>query len=210
MVSMMSGQETNSLGLVKFHQFIVPCTAFPLAKEIFVWEAARGVDPRITIRTSGKISEIPAVENARVDMGKWLSSTYDIPAGCILKMFVFKKTASNPVATTAAMFVRLREGAPLTRISAILTGYDRSTITRAACEGRFDVLNHRDLKAAGVVYNNLMDRQMDPLAVNRCFEKFEMKPSDMAKPVHETQAAVNEQGQVTAVEMRREGRALDL
>jgi len=212
LISTMSGEESNNLGMVKFHQFVVPSRDFPIAKEHFIWQIARGVDPKLTIDVAGRVQIIPAAPNTENQSlhGQWTTSAYAVPQGLILKLFCQKKVAAEKAPVNSCVYIRMREGAPLVRVSAILTGWAKCAYIRANVEGRFDILDGRGLKMAGVEITPLVFRNIDPAIVGRCFEITVMDRASSGREVHEVQAAVTEDGKVTAVAVARPGRVLDI
>lgn len=166
----MSGSETFKGAAAKAHAFWSPTPEdtrnYPsLKQEVFL---------NMGTKHSPEISRISqqtdlAYNGLRKELGKWITATYDVPSGLILKVFGQFKGGWNNLQSRACIYLQMRETGPHQKVRIPLTQLERSRFQFAEYEGRFDILPLTDVEQLGVVVKPQFRRLCEQDAVNRVF-----------------------------------------
>jgi hypothetical protein len=202
------GQENFQSGSSKTYLFTMPTTAFP-GKEVNVAVAAKDVHAGIRVVQSQP--PVPAATGMVAEVGKWTTTTYEMPEGRLLKLFMMRNTPDfGTMRVGANLLLRVRSGAALRRVGAILVGHPRATYTRAWTEGRFDILSVAQARALGAAIPRHFEPSYDQTMVSRGYEIVEIEPEHEAPPVPHAQVVTSSRGEEVVVTSVRRRRALEL
>ena len=109
---------------------------------------SRGANKDISLRRTSHTSVSAGVAMKPSVVGEWDTSTYEVPEGLTIKVWAQRQRG---VTDMALCLLEMREKAALRRISIDLTGYPRASTPVAHIEGRFDILDMEQARAAGIV-----------------------------------------------------------
>lgn len=204
-----TGNENFPNGSAKLMLFGVPTRDHPIGKETFIDQLARTPGAKLPVRLQGQTKR-DAAPGYRREMGEWKIKTYDIPAGAILKLFGQRTGSWTSMKVNASIYIRLRETAPLQRVSAILTGWENAALAEAPVEGRFDILTQQDLADEGININPWQARFLEPHLVRQMFRVTQLDQELAPKPTFETKEVETTEGETRKVRLRKRKRAIDL
>jgi hypothetical protein len=113
----------------------------------------------LNTRSAGGIERLSTRnDSAAPDLGGWYVNNYEIPNGTMLTVFAQASAAEFGGRSRAfKQVIRLREGAPLIKLSLELSRNPRANLREAYVTGRFDVLTLEEAKARGAIINPRME-----------------------------------------------------
>ena len=213
LIQTMTGFENFQQSSSKAYAFVMPCREFPGTEEALGQASRNSSDPRGGIRRHGPRNRVQAAPGLTNDFGHWTSAAYEVPEGIVLKLYAARKTEAMTPGRhlNASMLVRMREGAPLIRVWAGLTGDERATFSRVnIIEGRMDVLTPGEGGRFGVQIRPQFRVQFNEDNCRLMFEVETMAPAMSAAPIVGTRERTNAAGEAAEVTTMRRRRALDL
>jgi hypothetical protein len=170
--------------------------------------AAKGVYP--ALRKVGMETRAPAGPGMRRELGEWVTASYEVPEGMILKVFASRSGGWGGMRVMANQFIRARSDAALRRISVVLTGSEKASFARANIEGRFDVISLAEAMTQGVLVPPSFRPSFDEGMQRRAFEYHTLDAEVRSAAVQETRRVINKEGQQVEIQTSTRRRALDL
>ena len=152
----------------------------------------------------GRPTSTIARPGMRIALGKWLTSSYDIRDGEVLKVFGQRHSGRQAPDIKAAFFIMPRANAALQHVAMGLSnvGAMRSAFVR----GRFDIIDIERAARLGAVVAPHFGAIHDAVPVSRLFRFEQIEPEIAAPPVMERTRVRNladEQVTVTRTHRRR-------
>lgn len=206
-----TGAQNFPTGSTKLHVFFVP-TRLRMGQELHIGQMAKGMNPDVPV-TSANVQRFPAMNGAPETLGTWTQAQYNIPEGVVLKVFGSKRISTQGQALptrTACIYVQVRSGAPLTSIGFNLIEHDRSPVSRAEMQGRFDILTMAELAQLGVTMRADIMGQISDVAVNRIFNLSILERQTQARHEVKTSTLKNSEGETVAIQRSVVRRAVKL
>lgn len=206
-----TGDQNFATGSTKLHLFFVP-TRRHMGQELHIGRLAQGANPEVPCTSSNK-RVFPAMNGAPNTLGLWTQANYEVPEGVVLKVFGSKRTSIQGQRLnnhTATIYIQVRSGAALSSIGFQLLPHDRSPITRAELQGRFDILTVAELAQLGVGLNPQVLASMSNAAVGRIFSLSTLERQTQARQVEKTTTIRNSDGETVAIKRAVTRRAVKL
>ncbi|AHC30468.1 hypothetical protein CC53_gp051 [Rhizobium phage vB_RleS_L338C] len=211
LISAITGDQNFPNGSAKLHLFFVP-TRQRMGQEVHIGQLARGVNPDVPCSATN-IRRFNAMNGAPETLGKWTQANYDVPEGVVLKLFGTRRTSiqgQNIGSASAVIYVQARSNAALTSIDFSLIPNDRSPITRAELQGRFDILTGAELAQLGVSMNQQTLMSMSERNVSRVFALRTLERQLQAKQTVRTTTVNNSDGEAVVIQKQVARRAVKL
>jgi len=207
LISATTGQENFPEATSKFHVFFVP-TRERMGKEVPLGMMAKGANPDVPVTISGA-QYIPAMTNYPETLGKWTNARYDVPEGVVLKIFAHRKGRMVPT-DTAAIYIQLRSGAALRRLSCDTLRHAKGARDAVHYEGRFDVLTLQQMAQLGISLNPQMMGLLDPRKQAAMFRETVLDRETAGRVSVRTRQVKNSEGKTVAVSRPTTARAVRL
>ena len=208
MINTTTGNENWETASAKVQLFFTPTTEFA-GREIPVWRLSKGDNPsvHVTQRNNNRLAAAPGLIDT---FGYWNTSSYEVPNGVLLKLFMQRKQiAGGPGSNLmGSLFIRMREQASLRRVTMRLTGDPRAAFTSVHTEGRFDIFGLTQAETLGAVVDKF--RNMHNPDVRDLLFECEVLGEGTPPPINQNHEIENSQGNVVVVREIRPRRALDL
>ena len=199
-----TGQEIYQNASAKAYAFLMPSNAFRgNGKELNMTLACKAGIGVTLLQTEGFLPPFP---NAVKDAGGWVTNVYQLPEGAVVKIFGTRSGTFGQSKITGNLIAVMREGAAYRRVSVILTGSQRSTISRANIEGRFDIVSPVEAVSLGVMIPGQFASAYEPHYTRRAFEITEIEPERTQRPAVEIRQVVASSGEQVPVAVRQRTR----
>lgn len=216
LIRIVTGSETFQSGSSGLLAQVVKCNGVqtPNGKPMFISDAAKGATAGITQPTRSTF--LPASRVGMSEMGNWFDGQFDVPEGVIIRLFGRRQDrsqaalrAGNGAAKRGVVYIRLREGAALRRLTLNTIDDNMTSNIPVVVEGRYDILSLREAGAAGVAITTEDLQLTKPDAVRGVLVHTEVAPMRAVadKAVIETVRVGDEAVTVTT---RRKPRAVNL
>lgn len=176
-----------------------------------LWVAAR--DRLHDVKRQGHMRQIPAAPGKKEVFGKWTSTGYEVPEGLLLKLHGQRKLAEmvSGKVTNACMFLKIREGAPLIRVTGRLSGDARASQRAVTVfEGRADVLTLEDAVLEGFEVRPAFALAFEGYNVRTLFQVKQLAAGLQERTIIEKRIVENSQGEQVVVEEESTSRIIDL
>jgi hypothetical protein len=153
LISTTFGNETFENDSHKYHLFACRSEFFPLINpsQKHLWLAAKQGDHSIS--RHGNMNVINAVPGGHEGMGKWTTTSYDVPDGFILKIFGSRsrRAGLGRSLIVANIFMQIRENGPMIRIVGGLSGDEKAVHSEVEVfSGRADILTDKEIGELGL------------------------------------------------------------
>ncbi len=208
MVQVTTGDENLKQAIAKVYVFHSPTDES--SKELALSRAAK--DEVGKVKQVGSHTFIGAVIGIKPQIGgQWVTTSYDIVEGEIIKIFASKKTTWKGLLTTACLFLRIRQEAPLHKIKVKLLNSFQTKLKTADIVGRFDVLTLEEARSYGVTVMPHFESYFAPIVTSALFEVEVLEKSTAPKEKIETTVlpAVGDAPEIV-VRRRKQRRSLEL
>jgi hypothetical protein len=135
LIQLTTGTESFATGAIKITAFVKKSYD---ADPVPIFLASR--DQHSGIRVSRPTDQFPA-STLNQDHGFWQQTTFDIPAGMSVKLWVSQKFVHQVFYDNSYFILAVREQASLCRLGVRLSGDQRAARSWAYMEGRFDIID---------------------------------------------------------------------
>jgi hypothetical protein len=211
LISAITGSQNFPTGSTKLHIFFVP-TRLHMGQEIHIGQLARRMNPDVPASASGTV-RFSAYSGGPTTLGEWTQANYEIPEGVVLKVFGMKKATMQGQSLgsyTANVFIQLRSGAALNRLSFNLLTHDRSPISAANIEGRFDILSPAEMAQLGIGMSPQLFQTLEQAKFERLFRVSVLDRPTVSRPNVKATTMKNADGQSVTVQKASSKRAVRL
>lgn len=166
------GNENLDGGSAKTQVFFCPTHS----DEVPIGRAAQ-THPAFVVGVGSPIYE-DAVPGRKPDIGgRWMTRSYQIEEGTILKVFGQCKPTFNSHRVNASLYLRARATGPLIRVEFDLTGHSSARYEQVRpITGRFDVLTAAQAQRAGVHIAPAFARFTTASAIEETFRIVQVEP----------------------------------
>lgn len=138
--------------------------------------AARQLIPAQEVGAPVTIQARPGV--AAAIGGTWVTATYEFSEVSLLKLVVSKSNESTAGLRRAMAYLRIRDGAPLSRIVVPVRLNARSSLQEVIIEGSFEIVPvDQATTQHGVEVPQNLRRLYHPMSQQACFRCFELAPA---------------------------------
>ncbi|QIG76106.1 hypothetical protein EVC24_085 [Rhizobium phage RHph_I4] len=211
LIQAITGDQNFPNGSSKLHLFFVP-TRQRMGQECHIGQLAKGANPDVPC-TASNVRRFSAMNGAPETIGRWTQANYDVPEGVVLKLFGSRRNSIQGQSLqnhTAVIYLQVRSNAALTSINFSLLTHDRSPITRAELQGRFDILTGAELAQLGVGLHPQTLMSMADHKVQRLFTLSTLERQLQAKQSVRTTTIQNSEGETVAIQKAVTRRAVKL
>lgn len=166
-----TGWENLARAQAKVYLFHSPNAQQPDMSERALAVALKDPDMAFFARRVGRSDYIGAVIGYKPEIGgQWVTTSYDVNDGQILKIFAAKKTHWKGLETVASVFLHVREEAPYQKVKVKLLGKPQTKLKYADITGRFDVLTLEEAREHGVRVPAHYEKFFDKVVTDVLFE----------------------------------------
>ena len=212
LITITFGNENFQRSNSKYQLFGVACGQIggwdPVQKHLWMLDCQDGL-----ISQHGAQTKVDAAPGYKAEFGKWTTRQYQVPEGLLIKLYGKRKLAEmvSGRETQACMFLQVREGAPLIRVTARLTGDERANShTITMFEGRADILTLDEAQALGARLPRHQREQFADYNVETLYSVRVLSPETEGRVVPQAREIENTQGERVRVTVPRRRRAIDL
>jgi hypothetical protein len=211
LINVTTGQENQSSGSAQVSVWHTP--RLPQQrhlKEAYLSGCAKNVEYRDIATSFGAPAFMQAVTGIPEEIGgRWVTQSYQIAEGEILKIFATRKGGYGQHKYTGNLLIGIREQAPLMRVRIPLLSTPKSTRGVADITGRFDILTLPEAQARGVYVPPQFAHLFEPESTEFLFETTELEPAVAPKKEVTVQVVTNTEGVQKAIAVKTRRRMLD-